>query len=203
MDKDKLSPILDAASSVFLRHGFTAATTDMIQREAGVSKATLYANFAGKEALFAAVIERQCTRLADAVQAIEPVPGNLAKTLTALGRAYLEIVLSPGGLALFRVVVAEAPRFPELARHFYLRGPRLMAAAVVERLTVAVQQGEIDVQAIGLDAAASIFVALVRSEGQLECLTHPAARPSEIQLDTWVRLAVETFLAAYGTQPRA
>lgn len=30
--------ILNAASTIFLTHGFSAATTDMIQREAGVSK---------------------------------------------------------------------------------------------------------------------------------------------------------------------
>lgn len=38
---DKSVAILDAATTVFLTHGFSAATTDMIQREAGVSKKTM------------------------------------------------------------------------------------------------------------------------------------------------------------------
>ena len=48
-----------AATDVFLTHGFSAATTDMIQQAAGVSKATVYASWSSKEALFSAVIEQQ------------------------------------------------------------------------------------------------------------------------------------------------
>ncbi len=201
MDSEKFSAILDAASNVFLQHGFSAATTDMIQKEAGVSKATLYAGFPGKEALFVAVIERQCSKLADAVDDIVLVKGGLPQTLTAIAHAYLEIILSPSGLSLFRVVVSEAPRFPELARHFYLRGPKLMSDAVVGQLRAATQDGEIDVSTVGLEAAAGLFLSLVRSEGQLECLTHPQARPSGVQIDMWVRIAVETFLKAFSLRP--
>src|SRR3546814_6513872 len=40
----KALTVLRAARNVFLTHGFSAATTDMIQREAGVSKSTVYAH---------------------------------------------------------------------------------------------------------------------------------------------------------------
>ena len=40
---EKQLTVLLAASDVFLEHGFSAATTDMIQQRAGVSKATVYA----------------------------------------------------------------------------------------------------------------------------------------------------------------
>jgi AcrR family transcriptional regulator len=39
----KEAVVLKAAAPVFLTHGFSAAISDMIQREAGVSKATMYA----------------------------------------------------------------------------------------------------------------------------------------------------------------
>lgn len=51
------------SNKVFLIHGFSGTTTDMIQKEAGVSKATMYGCFKNKEAMFAAVIERQCTNM--------------------------------------------------------------------------------------------------------------------------------------------
>ncbi|TBU87548.1 TetR/AcrR family transcriptional regulator [Phytopseudomonas dryadis] len=196
--QDKSLPVLKAAASVFLAHGFSAATTDMIQRAAKVSKATVYACFPTKEALFAAVIERECAAMAETLRTLETAPGDVSRTLTELGLAYLRIVLSPTGLALFRVVVAEAPRFPELARRFYLAGPKVIARMIAERLEVAAQADEIDVQAVGLEAAASLFVSLLRGEGQLECLTHPDAYPSAEQLDRWVRRAVTTFLAAFA-----
>lgn len=195
---DKSLPILKAAASVFLTHGFSAATTDMIQREAKVSKATVYACFPNKQALFAAVIERECAAMAETVRAIEPAPGDIARTLTDLGLSYLRIVLSPTGLALFRVIVAEAPRFPDLARRFYLAGPKAIAAMIADRLVQAVNAGEVDVRTAGIDAATAAFVSLLRGEGQLECLMHPDAQPSAEQLDRWVRLAVGTFLEAFG-----
>jgi AcrR family transcriptional regulator len=192
--------VLKAAARVFLAHGYSAATTDMIQREAGVSKATLYACHPNKETLFAAVIEHECAEMARSVQALTATRGDIARTLTELGHAYLRIILSPVGLALFRVVVADAPRFPQLARHFYLAGPKAVGGLVAAQLTQAAQAGEIDVQAVGLDAAAGLFLSLLRGEGQLECLTHPATPPSAAQLDRWVELAVATFLRAFGSR---
>ncbi|AXV83858.1 TetR/AcrR family transcriptional regulator [Ralstonia solanacearum] len=195
---DKEMSVLKAATAVFLAHGFSAATTDMIQRKASVSKATMYACFPNKEAMFAAVIEQECATMAATIQAIQAAPGDIAKTLTDIGLSYLTFVVSPTALALYRVVVAEAPRFPDLARRFYLAGPKVVTSMVAARLKEAAQDGEIDIQSVGVDAAATLFISLVRTEGQLESLTHPDAQPSAAQLDHWVQLAVTTFMAAFG-----
>ncbi len=53
----KARTILQAARKVFLEHGFSAATTDMIQQQAGVSNSTVYAHYPTKEKLFIAVVE--------------------------------------------------------------------------------------------------------------------------------------------------
>ena len=195
---DKTANILNAAKTVFLARGFSAATTDMIQREAGVSKATMYACFPNKEAMFAAVIERECAVMARAVQSIQAAPGNIAKTLSEIGTSYLQIILSPTALALFRVVTAEAPRSPDLGRRFYLAGPKVVTSMVAVRLTESVRAGEINIQSVGVDTAASLFISLVRGEGLMECLTHPNAQPSAAQIDHWVQLAVTTFVSAFG-----
>ncbi|WP_437883913.1 TetR/AcrR family transcriptional regulator [Pseudomonas sp. LRF_L74] len=194
---EKSLAVLDAASSVFLANGFSGATTDMIQKRARVSKATLYACFPTKEALFAAVIEHECSAMAQTIEAMTPASGDITRTLGDLGRSYLRIILSPTGLALFRVSIAEAPRFPELARRFYLAGPRVVANLIAEHLEAAAQAGEIDIQNVGLENAAGLFISLLRGEGQMECLIHPQALPSEEQVERWVKLAVQTFLSAF------
>ncbi|MHA6820757.1 TetR/AcrR family transcriptional regulator [Ralstonia pseudosolanacearum] len=199
---DKETSVLKAATAVFLAHGFSAATTDMIQRRASVSKATMYACFPNKEAMFAAVIERECAVMAETIRAIQTAPGDIARTLTDIGLSYLRFVLAPTALALYRVVVGEAPRFPDLARRFYLAGPKVVTSMVAARLTEAAQDGEINIQAVGVEAAATLFISLVRTEGQFESLTHPDAQPSAAQLDHWVQLAVTTFMAAFGV-PKA
>lgn len=50
--------LLDAAVGVFARLGFHAATVDDIADAAGYTKGAVYANFAGKEALFLALLDR-------------------------------------------------------------------------------------------------------------------------------------------------
>src|SRR5262249_11047203 len=135
-----------------------------------------------------------------AVRALELPESDVAEALTALGRAYLQIVLSREALNLFRVIIAEAPRFPELARRFYLAGPAEMNGIVATYLDGATARGEVDFSAIGRDAAAALFVDLVRSEAQLQCLTHPDSIPSAAQKDRWVTIAVTTFLRAYGVK---
>ena len=50
--------ILDAAERVFLERGFQSASIDEIAARAPASKPTIYGHFAGKEALFAAVVAR-------------------------------------------------------------------------------------------------------------------------------------------------
>jgi TetR/AcrR family transcriptional regulator, mexJK operon transcriptional repressor len=198
MSETRSEVVLRAATRVFLSHGFSAATTDMIQREANVSKATLYAHYGNKERLFAAVVQRACEEFTAGVRAITPAPGKLETTLQDLGRAHLNMVLSPGGLALFRVVMAEAPRFPELGRVFYLAGPRVSTEVVASHLRVAVQAGELDLQSVGVEQAAILFLSLLRGEGQMVCLTHPESTPSAAQIDHWVNVATQTFVAAFG-----
>ncbi len=58
----KVESILAAATRTFLAGGFGAVSMDTIAREAGVSKATVYAHFAGKEDLFGAMVGRVCER---------------------------------------------------------------------------------------------------------------------------------------------
>src|SRR4029077_13382598 len=70
----KAGTILAAAERAFLASGFGAATMDAIARDAGVSKATVYAHFTGKEALFGAVIAHVSERRYDgfSIEALDP-----------------------------------------------------------------------------------------------------------------------------------
>lgn len=90
----------------------------MIQQAAGVSKSTVYSHYPNKEALFVAVVEAECERFLRAVRKPKFPEERLADILNAMALAYLEIVLSRDGLALYRMIAAEAPRFPELGRRF-------------------------------------------------------------------------------------
>jgi TetR/AcrR family transcriptional repressor of mexJK operon len=194
---DKARAVLAGARAIFLAHGFNAATTDMIQQAAAVSKSTVYAHYPNKEALFTAVVEAECESFLKTARELTFSENRLADNLSAMAKAYLDIVLSPEGLALFRVIAAEAPRFPELGRRFYVAGPGAMNNIVAKALDVALLKGDIDLGGVGRDAAASLFVSMVRGEPHMQCLAHPDSKPSAAQVDQWASDAVTTFLRAF------
>ena len=119
----KAESILAAAKRTFLATGFGAVSMDTIAREASVSKATVYAHFAGKEELFGAVIERECERYFAGFSAGELDPLDVRASLTVLGRRFLELLLSPDGIALHRIILGEVTRFPGLGEVFWRAGP--------------------------------------------------------------------------------
>src|SRR5712691_6001041 len=120
---DKAETVLAGAERAFLASGFGAVTMDAIAREAGVSKATVYAHFSGKEELFGAVIGRECERYFARFSARELDPSDVRASLTVLGRRFLELVLSPDAIALHRIIVGEVIRFPALGEVFWRAGP--------------------------------------------------------------------------------
>lgn len=197
VQSEKARLVLDGARTVFLALGFSAATTDMIQQAAGVSKSTVYSHYPNKEALFVAVVEAECEQFLKTVRKPKFPGERLEDILTSMAKAYLDIVLSRDGLALYRMISAEAPRFPELGRRFYLAGPAAINNIVAETLEVSASKGELDLGSIGLDSAASLFVNMVRGEAQMQCLMHPESPASAAQRDRWAKDAVTAFLRAF------
>ena len=99
---------------MFLERGFRGASVDEIAEVACAGKPTIYARFPGKQALFAAVIERLVRRNTN-LEAISCAGGSTEERLEALAAVILARVLTPETIGLIRVAVAEARRFPDLA----------------------------------------------------------------------------------------
>jgi AcrR family transcriptional regulator len=179
-----------------MAHGFSAATTDMIQQAAGVSKSTVYAHYPNKEVLFLAVVKAECESFLSTLG--KPSPGrNLAEVLKGIAHAYLDRLMSPGGLALFRMIVAEAQRFPEVGRRFYEAGPEVINRIVEEALAAAEARGELDLAGMRREAAASLFVNMVRGEAHMQSLMHVQGAMSAAQRELWASDAVTAFLRAF------
>ena len=196
---EKALVVLSAARTIFLRHGFSASTTDMIQREAGVSKSTLYAHFGSKEGMFAAVIKTECAKRISRVNLVELTSENLREQLLALGRAYLDILLAPDTIALYRTVIEVAPVLPELADLFYKSGPQSLHLAVRRCLEVALQEGRIVTEKRSIEELAELLTCSLRGELHMRCALYPGLETPQPLREQWLGLAVDSFLAAYGT----
>ena len=114
---DRPGEILEAALGVFAEQGFAAARLTEIARRAGVSKAALYLYFETKEELFRAVARSlaapNLSALAAALEASETPFAEFAPAL--LGRA-AGLLSDARDLSIVRMVLAESPNFPDLAR---------------------------------------------------------------------------------------
>jgi TetR/AcrR family transcriptional repressor of mexJK operon len=107
--------ILDAATDLFLTHGFGATSIEAVAQRVRISKRTFYHRFADKPALFAAVVHRIVQRLRPPATVPLVKGADLQAMLEQLARLILRAALSPEAIALHRLIVAESSRFPDLA----------------------------------------------------------------------------------------
>jgi TetR/AcrR family transcriptional regulator, mexJK operon transcriptional repressor len=197
----KFEQVLEGARTVFLRDGFERASVDDIAREAGVSKATLYAYFPDKRLLFMEIATAECRRQAqDAESRIDP-NAPIAQVLRLAAEKIVAFLQSDFGQRIYRIAVAESENFPALAHEFYHSGPRLVQDRIAEFLRHAIDRGELAIDDI--DLAAAQFAQLCKAElhDRLIFATAPCctAKDAARVIDG----AVQMFMARYGTKPAA
>ncbi|MFD2233702.1 TetR/AcrR family transcriptional regulator [Phaeospirillum tilakii] len=192
----KRDAILDAACAVFLEQGYAAASMDAVAARAGVSKATIYAHFTDKDDLFGAVIRARCERN----RTFAPVGPALdaRATLTMVGRRLLELLLQPDTLAVYRLVTAEAPRQPELARAFYESGPGTGKAEIARMLVDLGRRGLLAVEDPW--RMADLFTGMLRADLFMRTLLG-LPQPEGSSIDQAVAAAVDTMLRAFAPSP--
>lgn len=118
LSESKRAAILGAGREAFLTNGFSRAAMADIARDADVSTATLYKHFTSKDDLFAAVVrdaygirDGEFENLADDVSAED--------TFVAVIHRYLDAQFGQQINALLRVVIAEVPNAPDLAKDMF------------------------------------------------------------------------------------
>jgi TetR/AcrR family transcriptional regulator, mexJK operon transcriptional repressor len=133
---DKRASILLAARPILLRDGLGGTTLDRVAAEGGIAKMTLYRHFPSKEALFEGLVAAMCESIRERLENAptagmdKPVANRFADELRAFATALIE----PDALALYRLIVAEGWRFPELARVFDRSGMRVIRRRIAELL---------------------------------------------------------------------
>jgi AcrR family transcriptional regulator len=115
--KDIRTSILTSAEQEFLEKGYEGTSIDGIVREVGGSKSTVYAHFGDKKQLFTETVARIRNDFDFALtRARAGAPAAPREGLVVLGVELLSILYHTRIIHLFRTVMAEAHRFPEVAR---------------------------------------------------------------------------------------
>jgi TetR/AcrR family transcriptional regulator, mexJK operon transcriptional repressor len=135
--------ILDVAEKLFLGHGFGATSIEAVAKQAGISKRTFYHRFTGKERLFEAVVRRLLERWLPPFDSGLLSPPDLADALQRAAEYMLRIALTPEALALHRLVIHEAQRFPGLARILHEQGAVSGIERIATHLEPRIKDGEL------------------------------------------------------------
>lgn len=101
---------------VFLSRGYADTSMDRAAAAANVSKQTLYSHFRDKEGLFTALIERVTIERTQLELGSEILEGEPEDVLRRVAEVYLHKMDDDDYQSLFRIVIAESGRFPELAQ---------------------------------------------------------------------------------------
>ncbi len=166
-----------------------------IAASANVSKGTVYNYFPSKQALFAAFVRERCSYFVHEVFGDLQDDAPVEPELKRIGRVMLRLMLKPAGQAVFRVVVMEAAKFPELARAFMTAGPEVMVGRLAAWLAIQHRVGRLAIP--DPHFAAEQFFALTQTRLVLRCRCDPSYQASEAEIEQVLDGAVRVFLAAY------
>jgi AcrR family transcriptional regulator len=189
---EKRAQILSGAATVFAADGYEGASMARIAAVAGVSKGTLYNHFDSKAALFAAYVGEQCDRYLGRVFDSANHDGDPAEVLRGIGKRMVQMMLSDVGLTIYRVVIAEAAKFPDLARGFFEAGPARAIAFMADWLAEETRRGRLCVADPAF--AAEQFFNLCQTRLVLRRRLEMLPDPPETDIDTVVEAAIAMFL---------
>jgi TetR/AcrR family transcriptional regulator, mexJK operon transcriptional repressor len=187
--------IISVATAMMFEHGYGATSIDAIAAKASISKRTFYHRFRDKAELFAAVIHDVVERLRPPSMKDKSLPFSgktLDEVLVQIAGIMLRAALMPQAIALTRIIMAEAERFPELAAAVAGEGARQQA---VDMISALLEKEKLNGRIAIADTAfaAEQFIQMTVSLPQRRAMGLGTPM-TESELDAWVQGTVRLFL---------
>jgi AcrR family transcriptional regulator len=194
----KQSRILEVATDLFLERGYDAVSLDDILEHVGGSKTTLYSYYGDKEGLFAAIVHQSCRRKLGPLLELNLTNLDPRTGLSRIGQRFVTLISDPQGQALYRMMIAEGGRFPQLANEFYAAGPESAMRLVKRNLehwqkSGLLRSGESETMAVQ-------FLGIMLGNFSTKAMLGLPVGLSEKEINDWVECGVSLFLE--GVTPR-
>ncbi|MEQ4673238.1 TetR/AcrR family transcriptional regulator [Providencia vermicola] len=185
--------IITAAAEVFLQYGFEGATLDMVIERAGGSRSTLYKNFGDKEGLFAAVIADMIDEIFSEPNEKVPQFTTIESVLAFYGSQFLINVLKPQSISLYRLILGEYNRFPEISQAFFEQGPVKSYRLLTQKL---LELPEVTVDEKTLLPISSRFLEMIKADVFTTTFCVENFKPSDEFINQQIVLSVD-IIASY------
>ena len=193
---ERRAAILDIAHEAFLMDGYSGTSMSRIAALVGGSKATLYSYFPSKKDLFVAVIDRETAGLYDRIFNMKLTALEPRAAITELVRRCLDGLLSDPIVSGYRLIIAEAGRFPEIGRTAYELGVRRGLERIARYFAQAIADGTL--RPCDPVQAAETFLDLTAGNLHTQRLWNSVDKPDAAALDSEAGRITAVLLAAYG-----
>lgn len=183
-----------AAGDLFMDRGYESVSLDAVAQAAGVSKATIYARYADKDALFAAVLRHECEG-AVSPDSFRPAPdAPVRDTLILLAKRFIDLVTGEKAMQMNRILVAETNRAPRMAELFFETAVLSLKDRFATWLEEETLQGRLNVR--DPHGAAWRYLGGVKGEVHLRAsFGLPPVEPA--RLEAHIESAADEFLRAH------
>jgi len=157
--------ILAAALDEFSVHGFEAARLDEVARRAGIAKGTIYLYFQGKESLFQELVRSMLTPVVGTIEAMGEADLPPRALADRIADFFVREIYETRRRDVIRLMIAEGPRFPQLAEFYYREVLSRVIAAMRALLSRAAERGEVPAALVDFPqiVAAPAMIAVVWS----------------------------------------
>jgi AcrR family transcriptional regulator len=191
--------LIAAATRVFLRDGYGSASIDKVAREAGISTRTIYERFRNKADLLVSVISLLVERdMATVFATAELDRLEVRQALLTIGETIAGHACDPESAALFRIVAAEARRFPALSEKMRANTKIRVVSAIATYF-----RGQIQKENLSLadpERSAALFMQMICAELHECVLFGSPEEMSKLDFTAHLHQVVDIFLN--GAAPR-
>jgi TetR/AcrR family transcriptional repressor of mexJK operon len=199
--QDKRQEVLMVASECFLANGYDGTSINVMAREAGISKESIYRYFGSKEELFLAVVERELQVYRDAMQ--ESIADYLShpveEALCQLAESALKAVTADRTMALRRLVFQMAATQSSVGSYYFKVGPEIAYRNIRLILDYHLDHGVLKTT-YDVDMLSHYFVSMVLHTITLEKECCIRKRYTSKEIASYCKTVVNDFLKAYFTR---
>lgn len=195
-DPAKQVAIFEAARTLFFRAGPQGMTMEAVARDAQVSKVTVYAYYANRDALIQAIIADVQQRLFAALCLPVDDTAGVRRSLSAFGVALLEFLCSEDCVLLYRALSSPVSIAEDIRLLLYQQGPQATIEALASLLHRLDQRGLLQVPDSAV--AAEQLIGMWRGALHERLVFQQGDPPTATELEQRVSAGLDTFIRAFG-----
>lgn len=194
-NKQKRVQIFAAATLLFIEKGYAATSMDLIAKESGVSKQTIYSHFIDKEELFLLAIGDECKNFTLKNLSTGEIK-CIRHFLIGVANKYLDMVTSKEAVALHRLCAYECRTYPNLSQLFYDAGPSKLIKDLSKLMRKLHDEGYLAVD--NTYFAALQFMQAIRGEFSIQEEFNIRKKISDKDKQDYIEVTIDMFLSAYA-----